>query len=70
LFKAGGCDTPGFEVFGVIFGYFLLVLIIVSGFVLVLGFFFVVFDTPVDASVFSVFVVGLWGGFAFWLGLV
>ncbi|MFU0663116.1 hypothetical protein [Gardnerella vaginalis] len=38
--KANQCDTPGFYVFGVVFGYFLLVLVVGFGFVLVCGVFF------------------------------
>ena len=38
--KASRCDTPGFCVFGVVFGYFLLVLVVGFGFVLVFWVFF------------------------------
>lgn len=63
--KASRCDTPGFDVFGAILDYFLLVLIIVPGLVLVFWRFFVVFDTPVFWLVFNGFGVFVFGGFAF-----
>ena len=65
LFGVWRCDTPGFDVFGAILDYFLLVLIIVPGFVLVFWCFFVVFDTPVFWLVFNGFGVFVFGGFAF-----
>ena len=65
LFGVWRCDTPGFDVFGAILDYFLLVLIIVPGLVLVFWCFFVVFDTPVFWLVFNGFGVFVFGGFAF-----
>ena len=61
----GGATRPGLVVLGLFFGYFLLFLVMVFGFGLVFECFFVVFDTPVDASVFKGFGVFVFVGFAF-----
>ena len=63
--KASRCDTPGFGGFGVVFWLFFVVFGYGFWFWVVFECFFVVFDTPVDASVFKGFGVFVFVGFAF-----